>query len=391
MLPTLGHPLLIADQEGNEVTDTVGAWLELLHDRYPPAQAASWDNPGLQVGAPDWPVARVLVTLDVTEAVLAEAAAVEGTFVLAHHPLLFRPLTRLTPDTASGRLALSAARAGTAVAAAHTNLDVTDDGAGTNDPVVAVLGLEEVAPLTTELREGSRIKLVTFVPPEAVDAVLDAVSAAGAGRIGEYERCAFRVEGTGTFRPLPGSDPYSGEGIGHAAEEQELRLEVELPRARAGGVVAALLAAHPYDEVAYDLIPLLDGARVGFGRVGTLPQRQRLAAVAAAVRDRLPAPHLRYAGDPDRSVERVAIVGGAGDSLVDAARASGADVYITGDLRHHVTLDALTQGLALIDAGHHATEVAAMPAFLERLAVTARARALEAPVVASAVPTVPWR
>lgn len=391
MLPTLGHPLMIRDQEGNEVTDTVGAWLELLHDRYPPAQAASWDNPGLQVGAPDWPVTRVLVTLDVTEAVLAEAAAVEGTFVLAHHPLLFRPLTRLTPDTAPGRLALTAARAGTAVAAAHTNLDVTDDGAGTNDPVVAVLGLEEVAPLTTELRDASRIKLVTFVPPEAVDAVLDAVSAAGAGRIGGYERCSFRVEGTGTFRPLPGSDPYSGEGIGHDAYEQELRLEVELPRARAGAVVAALIAAHPYDEVAYDLLPLLDGARVGFGRVGTLPERRRLAELAAAVRDRLPAPHLRYAGDPDRVVERVAIVGGAGDALVDAAHASGADVYITGDLRHHVTLDALTQGLALIDAGHHATEVAAMPAFLERLAATARARDLEAPVVASAVPTVPWR
>ena len=382
---------MCGEQGDDEVADDVRAWLEVLHERYPPAQAASWDNPGLQVGAPEWPVARVLVTLDVTEAVLTEAAEVEGTFVVAHHPLLFRPLARLTPDTASGRLALAAARAGTAVAAAHTNLDVTADGAGTNDPVVAVLGLEEVAPLTTELRDGGRVKLVAFVPPEAVDGVLDAVSAAGAGRIGEYERCSFRVEGTGTFRPLPGSDPYSGEGIGQDAHERELRLEVELPRARAGAVVSALIASHPYDEVAYDLVPLLDGARTGFGRVGTLREPMPLVEVAALIRDRLPAPHLRYAGDPTRSVARVAVVGGAGDSLVPQAQASGADVYITGDLRHHVTLDALTQGLALIDAGHHATEVAAMPTFLARLEEAARARGLRAPVVASAVPTVPWR
>lgn len=373
------------------MVDDVGAWLEVLHERYPPAQAAAWDNPGLQVGATDWPVHRVLVTLDVTEAVLEEAATVEHTLIVAHHPLLFRPLARLTPDTAAGRLALAAARNGTAVAAAHTNLDVTDDGAGTNDPVVRLLGLEQVTPLTTELREGGRVKLVAFVPPEALDDVLDGVSAAGAGRIGEYERCSFRVEGTGTFRPLPGSDPYSGGGIGQDAAERELRLEVELPRSRAGAVVSALLDAHPYDEVAYDLLPLLDGARTGFGRVGSLPTPRTLSEVAAAIRDRLPAPHLRYAGEPDRLVSRVAIVGGAGDSLVDAARASGAEVYVTGDLRHHVTLDALTQGLALIDAGHHATEVAAMPTFLARLEAAARPRGLGAPVVASAVPTVPWR
>lgn len=373
------------------MADTVGRWLEVLHARYPPAQAASWDNPGLQVGAPDWPVARVLVTLDVTAEVLTEAASVAGTFVVAHHPLLFRPLQRLTPDTAAGRLALAAAGSHTAVAAAHTNLDVTDDGAGTNDPVVRVLGLQDVAPVTTELRDADRVKLVTFVPPEAVDAVLDAVSEAGAGRIGEYERCAFRVEGTGTFRPLPGSDPYSGEGVGRSALERELRLEVELPRHRSGRVVTALLDAHPYEEVAYDLVPLLEGADAGFGRVGVLPTPARLAEVAAVLRDRLPAPHLRYAGDPDRVVSRVAVVGGAGDSLITAAMASGAEVYITGDLRHHVTLDAVTQGLALIDAGHHATEVAAMPAFLERLERSARARGLEAPVVASQVPTVPWR
>lgn len=371
--------------------DRVADWLEVIETLYPRRQAASWDNPGLQVGAPDDQVARVLVTLDVTSAVLDEAAELPATLVAAHHPLLFRPLARLTPDTAPGKLALQAARQGIAVAAAHTNLDVTDDGSGTNDPVVALLGLRDVVPLTTELREGERVKLTTFVPPEALTTVLDALSAAGAGRIGEYERCSFRVRGTGTFRPRPGTDPYSGQGIGVDAEEAEDRLELELPRARIGAVVRALIAAHPYDEVAYDLVPLLDGDRVGFGRVGELPEPVPLAVLAERVRDGLPAPHLRFAGPPDAEVRRVAVVGGAGDSLSGAALSAGADVYLTGDLRHHVTLDALELGLSLIDAGHHATESAAMPAFLDRLAALGRDRGLLAPVLASRTPTVTWR
>jgi dinuclear metal center YbgI/SA1388 family protein len=372
------------------VADRVGDWMALVHDRYPPAQAASWDHVGLQVGDPAWPVARVLLTLDVTAEVIEEAADGPPTLVLAHHPLLFRPLASLTPSTASGRTALLAASHRVAVAAAHTNLDVARDGAGTSDPVARVLGLQDVRPLTTELRDGETLKLVTFVPPEAVDGVLDALADAGAGRIGDYERCSFRVRGTGTFRPGAGAHPYSGT-VGEDAAEDEFRLELELPRRRAGAVVAALQAAHPYEEVAYDLVPLVDGAEVGFGVLGTLPSPQPLAAVADTVRTGLPAPHLRYAGDPDREVRTVAAVGGAGDSLIGAAAGAGADVYVTGDLRHHVTLDALELGLSLIDAGHHATEVAALPSWRERLTEEATGRGLSATVVASSVPTVPWR
>jgi dinuclear metal center YbgI/SA1388 family protein len=372
------------------VTDTVGDWLQLVHELYPPAHAASWDHVGLQVGDPGAPVERVLVCLDVTSAVIDEAADGPATLVLAHHPLLFRPLASLTPDTASGRIALRAARAGVAVAAAHTNLDVAQDGAGTSDPVARCLGLVDTRPLTTELREGARCKLVTFVPDEAVGTVVDAMSAAGAGVIGEYERCSFRVRGTGTFRPSERADPYSGT-IGEDAAEDEWRVEMEVPRTRVGPVVRALHDAHPYEEAAYDLLPMVQGAEVGFGRAGRLPEPLRLAEVAERIRDGLPAPHLRFAGDPDRRVETVACVGGAGDGLIPAALGAGVDVYVTGDLRHHVTLDALEQGMALIDAGHHATEVAAMPAWLDRLAGAATARGRRAAVIASSVPTVPWR
>ena len=369
--------------------DTVGDWLGLVAAHWPPAQASSWDAPGLQVGARDWPVARVLVTLDVTAAVLDEAAAEEHTLVLAHHPLLLSGIDRLTPDTAGGRLALQAARAGVAVAAAHTNLDVAGDGTGTSDPVAEALGLVDVRPLTTELRDSSDVKLVVFVPHEDTAAVLDAIAEAGGGAMGDYERCSFRVAGTGTFTPLGGADPHVGE-VGRPHAEPEDRLEVLVPRRRVGAVVAAMLAAHPYEEVAYDLLPLIDGAEVGFGRVGRLAAATPLGDVAATLRERLPAPHLRTAGDRDRAVTTVATVGGSGMSLAGAARAAGADVFVTGDCKHHDVLDALALDLAVIDAGHHATEMAAMPALRRALAEDAAARGLSATVLVSALDTDPW-
>lgn len=371
------------------MADTVGDWVGLVHELYPPSQAAEWDRVGLQVGDPSWPVERVTVSLDVTTAVVDEAADGPATLVAAHHPLLFRPLDRLTPSTASGRIALAAAAARIAVLAAHTNLDLAQDGAGTSDPVMAALGIDTHEPLTSEARESSDVKLVTFVPDGHVDAVLDAMADAGAGVIGDYERCSFRTAGTGTFRPREGTSPFSGE-VGEDNAESELRVEMVLPRRRLGGVVTALRTAHPYDEVAFDVYPLVAGGDIGFGRVGDLPETLTLAEVAARVADRLPAPHLRFAGDSDRRIRRVAAVGGAGDSLIAAARAAGADVLVTGDLKHHVTLDALEVGLALIDAGHHATEAAALPAWIDRLTEAAARRRLAAPVVASKVDTVPW-
>ncbi|HEX2028485.1 MAG TPA: Nif3-like dinuclear metal center hexameric protein [Nitriliruptorales bacterium] len=371
------------------MTDTVADWVDLVHERYPPAHAAEWDRVGLQVGDPAWPVARVLVALDVTSAVIAEAADGPPTLVAAHHPLLFRPLTRLTPDTAAGRVALAAASARVAVLAAHTNLDVATDGAGTSEPIMRALGITDAAPLTSEADDAGQVKLVTFVPPDHVGVVLDALAAAGAGVIGAYERCSFRVRGTGTFRPGQAAAPYSGQ-VGVDNEEVEERLEIVVPHARLGAAVAALWAAHPYDEVAYDLHPLLAPPRAGFGRVGTLAPPVPLVEVAERVRERLPAPSLRFAGAPDHSIRMVAAVGGSGGRLVEAALTAGADVLITGDLGHHPVLDALERGLALIDAGHHATEHAAMGPWLERLQEAARQRSLSAELLASTVSTAPW-
>lgn len=375
--------------------DTVAHWIALVDALYPEGDAEGWDSTGLQVGDPAAPVTRVLISLDVTEAVLAEAAEMGAQLVLAHHPLLFRPLDRLTPSTAPGRLALRAARQGIALLAAHTNVDVALEG--TTDPVMQALGITDAVPLVPS-PPAQLVKLVTFVPPADTDAVLEALSHAGAGRIGEYEECSFRVAGTGTFRPSAAADPAVGErGVRNAVAED--RLEVVLPRPRLAAAIAALRGAHPYEEVAFDVVPLLpegqeaggqEGSGKGLGRVGTVPEALSLREVCDLLAIGLPARHLRVAGDLDAPVRRVAACGGAGDSLLAAARSAGAEVYVTGDLRHHVALDALTLGLPVIDAGHHATEAPAMAVVLERLTAAAAHRGLTAGVLASAVRTEPW-
>jgi dinuclear metal center YbgI/SA1388 family protein len=368
--------------------DRLSEWVELVHRAYPPGDAAEWDQVGTHVGAPDDAVGGVLVCLDVTEEVVDEAVAVGADLLLAHHPLFFRALPRLTPDTAAGRIALHAARSRRAIVAAHTNFDVAVGG--TSDPMVDLLGLTGVRPLRPSAAP-VRSKLVTFVPTEATGEVLAAMSDAGAGTIGEYTSCSFRVTGTGTFRPSARANPATGQRQ-RLNEVVEDRLEVLVDHGVVDAVVTALVDAHPYEEVAYDLVPVTSTATSskGLGRVGSLPEPLALGEIARTVARELPSPHLRLAGNPDALVTRVAVCGGAGDSLIDAARGTGAELYITGDLRHHPTLDARTQGLALIDAGHYWTETAALPRLVAHLGELASGRGLSARLIASTTRTDPW-
>jgi dinuclear metal center YbgI/SA1388 family protein len=375
--------------DGPDAADRVADWVGLVDARYPERDAQGWDATGLQVGHPDDPVRRVLVTLDVTDAVLDEAAEQGADLVLAHHPLLFRPLERLTPATAAGHLALRAARERRAVLAAHTNLDAALPG--TTAPIVDLLDLRDVRPLQPlEPPDPREVKLVTFAPHEATAGVLAALSAAGAGHIGDYDHCSFRVAGTGTFRPSAAASPALGQRQ-QRNEVAEDRIEVVVRRADLAAVVEALVAAHPYEEVAYDCYPLVSPPTgKGIGRVGRLADPLPLRTVADRLAAGLPSPRLRVAGALDRRVERVAACGGAGDGLIAAASAAGADLYVTGDLRHHPALDAAAAGLALIDAGHYATEAPALPAMCDALARLAGDRGLRAMLLASAVRTEPW-
>lgn len=370
------------------MADQVGDWMGVLDACYPPSDAEAWDNVGLQVGDPADEVDAVLVCLDVTEATIAEAQDVGAGLLLAHHPLLFRPLDRVTPATAAGRLALTAARVGVAVAAAHTNFDVADEG--TTAPIFRLLGIDDARPLQPSAG-ADVVKIVVFVPVDDTASVLSAAFGAGGGAIGEYDECSFRVSGTGTFRPSAAANPAVGERE-QRNDVAEDRIEIVVNRRRMDAVVDAIKGAHPYEEVALDVYPLVRIAdeSKGLGRVGDLPAPLTVAEVARGLREGLPSPQLRVAGDPERQVTTVAACGGAGDSLISAALSAGAQLYVTGDLRHHVTLDALTMGLSVIDAGHYATEAAALPALVERLSSAASERGLKARLLPSSTSTEPW-
>jgi dinuclear metal center YbgI/SA1388 family protein len=329
----------------------VSDWLTALDARYPPGWAEAWDNTGFQLGDRGAEAARALVALDPTAEVVAEAADRGCALLVTHHPLFFRPRSRLDLADPVARAAGEAVRAGVAIAACHTNADVARPGV--SDALAEVLGIA-VDSVLQGTGAGARMKLVTFVPIEATAKVLDALAAAGAGAIGEYSHASFRVRGTGTFLPSEAANPAIGNR-GELTEVEEDRLEVVVPEERLAPVVQALLDAHPYEEVAYDVLPLAGPTGLGLGRVGRLGEAIPVEALAERCRERLGGA-VRVAGGSHVAVERVAVCGGAGASLIPDALRAGADAYVTADLKHHEALDAAAAGLAVIDAGHHATE-----------------------------------
>jgi len=334
-------------EKTTRIQDLVG----LVHSLYPPALAEEWDNVGLQVGDPAAEVRSVLVALEPSEKALAAASALGAGAIVAHHPLIFRPLRQLVPGDETGRILFRAVREGIAVICAHTNLDRGRDGL--NDWLAERLGVGGAKPLAAG---GELLKLVVFVPAGYERRVAEALFAAGAGEIGRYDRCSFRTPGIGTFRPGTGSEPFLGRQ-GEVEAARELRLETVLPREAAGRAVERMLKAHPYEEVAYDLVPLANRrGDVGLGRIGRLARPSTLGEFAAQVKVALGTADLRLVGDDDRKVAKVALCSGSGASLLADAVRQGADVLVTGDVKYHEARAAESQGVALIDAGHFATE-----------------------------------
>lgn len=345
----------------------------LLNALYPPALAESWDNAGLQVGDPSAPVRGVLVCLDPSEKALEAAAALSVQALISHHPLIFSPLRTVAPTDETGRVLFGAVRAGIAVLSAHTNLDRGENGL--NDWLAERLGIEGGQPLV--LGEPDLVKLVVYAPAGYEDAVAEALFRGGAGQIGNYDGCSFRTRGTGTFRPGSGATPFVGE-VGRTERVDEIRLETILPRDRIGRVVERMKKAHPYEEPAHDLIPL--GNRrgdVGLGRIGKLPASLSLDAFAARVKTSLGSPSVRVVGDGTRQVRKVAVCGGSGASVLGEALRQGADVLVTGDLKYHEARRAESEGIAVVDAGHFATERLMVPHLAAALRRGAEERRME--------------
>ncbi len=359
---------------------TLAAVTAALDALYPPSLAESWDAVGLVVGDPAAHVSRVLMAVDPVQPVVDEALAGGFDLLVTHHPLYLRGTTSVAADHPKGRVVHDLVRGGCALFVAHTNADRAKGGV--NDALAALFDLRDTTPL--EPVPDQLDKLVVFVPAEAADRVRLAVTAAGAGALGRYDSCTWSVTGTGTFRPLEGATPAVGR-VGTFEEVQEVRLETVLPRERRRSVISALLQAHPYETPAYDLIPLADmPSGVGLGRVGELPSALPLAELVRLAAEVLP-PTLggvRGSGDPRLVVSRLAVCGGAGDSALGSALASGAQAYLTADLRHHPASEA---GLALLDAAHWATEWPWLSA-----AAAALTRVVGVEAVVSTLNTDPW-
>ncbi|SHG91223.1 dinuclear metal center protein, YbgI/SA1388 family [Streptoalloteichus hindustanus] len=343
---------------GARVADVVAA----MEAAYPPALAESWDAVGLVCGDPDEPVRRVLFCVDPVESTVDEAVEVGAQLLVSHHPLMLRGVNAVPANTPKGRVVHRLVRSGIALFTAHTNADSADPGV--SDALARAIGLTVTGPLDPRPADPLDA-LSTTVPLAHAERVLAALAGAGAGQVGNYGDAAWYVDGTGQYRPLPGAAPALGE-IDAVHREPETRIETVLPRRLRRSVLAALRAAHPYEEPAFDLHEVADlPSSRGLGRIGELPAAEPLSAFVRRVADALPptAWGVRAAGDPDRPIRAVAVCGGAGDSYLDRATAAGVDAYVTADLRHHPAGEHLARAdvpgarvPALVDVAHWASE-----------------------------------
>ena len=329
----------------------------------PPGLAESWDNPGLQVGDPAATISRIMVALDATPAVIQSALVSDCNLLVTHHPLIFTAQKSISATTPLGGMIHAAIRGGLAVASMHTNYDCAEGGL--NDLLAERIGLSGCMPLQVTSRS-ELTKLVVYVPGEHLEKVRSALLPHGEV-LGAYVGCSFSAPGEGTFTPLEGADPFIGS-VGAQERVAEYRLELLVDRAAVPRAVKTLVAAHPYEEPAYDVYPLLnEGHPFGMGRIGRLPEPVSLASFAARLRRVLAAPGLRFVGNPDLPLSKVALCSGSGASLLRTSVRSGADVLVTGDVKYHEAREAEDLGIALIDAGHFPTEIIMVEAVSERL------------------------
>jgi dinuclear metal center YbgI/SA1388 family protein len=318
----------------------------------PPAYQESYDNTGLLTGSGSWVCSGVLTTLDATEAVVMEAVARNCNLIVAHHPIIFGGMKKINAGNYIGRAVIAAIKHDIAIYAIHTQLDNTVSE-GVNGRIAEQLGLTGRQAL--QPRESTLQKLYCFVPVDHLEAVRAAIFSAGAGHIGGYSECSYSVEGIGTFKGGEGTQPFVGRpGARH--EEKEARVEMILPVHLSRQVVRAMIAAHPYEEVAYDLVALANThPNIGSGLIGELPEAieekeflDRLCAVFGI-------PVVRHTRLTGHSVKRVALCGGAGSFLISKALAAGANFYLTSDVKYHEFFDAEDR-LVVADIGHFESE-----------------------------------
>lgn len=361
------RPKETARSGGKEETpSTVADVCRAMEAIAPVALAQSWDNVGLLAGDMASAVRKLLLCIDLTPEVVEEVLAARADMVLAYHPPIFKPVRALrAPAAGTEALVFRCIRAGTAIYSPHTALDAAEGG--TNDVIARMCGLASGEPLEYIEAPGSeQRKLVIFVPPRHLEQVADAVFAAGAGGIGDYTRCSYRLSGYGTFLGGESSNPTIGER-GRFETVEEVRFETVVPAGRVPQVVAALRAAHPYEEPAFDLYPLQSRPVRGIGRVGRLAKQVTLKALAQRIRRAAGVPHVQVVGAPNQRLNRVIVAVGSAGGLPLRAVRGVEDVIITGEMRHHDALTLRRSGGAAVCLGHWASERPVLAVLRRRL------------------------
>jgi dinuclear metal center YbgI/SA1388 family protein len=330
-----------------KITEIIG-YLESIA---PPAYQEHYDNSGLLTGFPDQECTGVLVTLDATEPVILEALAKGCNLVVAHHPIIFSGLKRITGSNYVEKTIIAAIKQDVAIYAIHTNLDNVVHGV--NARMAEKMGLTNTRIL--QPTEGTLRKLYTFVPAGFAEKVRDAIFKAGGGHIGNYSEASFNAEGVGTFKAGPGADPFVGEP-GKRHHEQELRIEIIFPAILQKQIIQALLSAHPYEEVAYDIITLSNiNPQVGSGLMGELPEAIDEYDLLKKIKHSFTLDVIKHTDLLGRKVKKIALCGGAGSFLIGRALSAGADWYISSDIKYHEFFDANAK-MVVADIGHFESE-----------------------------------
>ena len=330
-----------------KIADIVACLEALAH----PSLQESYDNAGLLTGNAGWECTGILCTLDATEEVVDEAITKKFNLVVAHHPIIFGGLKKINGKNYVEKTVIKAIKNDIAIYAIHTNLD--NVLTGVNGRIAALLGLENTRVLAQ--KTAALKKLFTFAPADKAAAVRQALFDAGGGHIGQYSECSFNSPGTGTFRASEGANPYVG-AIGEQHQENEVKIEVIFPAYLQSPLVAALKAAHPYEEVAYDVVALENThSGTGSGVVGEWPEGLDEKAFLERLKSVFNIPVVRHTALTGRPIRRVAVCGGAGSFLISKALAAGADAYVTADLKYHEFFDADGRML-LADIGHYESE-----------------------------------
>ncbi|MBQ8889063.1 MAG: Nif3-like dinuclear metal center hexameric protein [Bacteroidaceae bacterium] len=310
-----------------------------------------FDNAGLQVGLTDAEATGALLCLDVTEAVVDEAITLGYNLIVSHHPLIFKGYKSITGKDYIERCIMKAIGNGITIYSAHTNLD--NAPGGVNFKIAEKIGLKDVKILSP--KEDCLIKLVTFVPVEQAEEVRKALFESGCGCIGNYDSCSYNLQGEGTFRALEGANPFCGS-VGKLHSEEEIRIETIVPAFRKSAVVKALLAAHPYEEPAFDLYPLKNSwNQVGSGVIGELEEPETELEFLKRVKKLFEVGCVKHSRLTGRLIQKVALCGGAGAFLAPQAVASGADIFLTGEIKYHDYFSHEDR-ILLAEIGHYESE-----------------------------------